>query len=81
MPKYALLSPEEAQTAEAQGWGLHHVYDLQRQRWSVMVLGMPSAANATRNAITRANAGDKIALKAMQLISKFNTPEKPRRKK
>lgn len=81
MSNYELLTTDETEAARAQGWGLHHVYDLKQARWSVMVLAMPSADAGSRYVVAQAEAGSALAKKALRLIMQGNDPVNQKRKK
>jgi hypothetical protein len=67
-----LMTPDEDKAAALQGWSLEHVYDMEADRWRVMVLGMPSAEAAGEAVVNRARMGDTLAQKALSLIMKSN---------
>ena len=81
MSKYELLTIGEAEAARAQGWGLHHVFDLSLARWRVMVLASPSAEMGSQFVINQAKQGSALALKALRLVMDSNNPEPQKRKK
>lgn len=63
-----LLTVEETAQAAAQGWGLHHVYDLDTKLWRVMVLASPSAEAGSQFVVAQAKAGSPLAQKALRLV-------------
>lgn len=67
-----LMTPDEDKAAALQGWSLEHVYDMEADRWRVMVLGQPSAEAAGEAVVSRARMGDTLAQKALGLIMKSN---------
>lgn len=83
MPRAALyllsmndLTNEERAAAAAQGWGLFHVYDMAKRRWTLNVLPLDfqgTSAEATlRQVLERARSNNAIAIKALRLIAAFN---------
>lgn len=72
MSKVELLTILESTEAAAQGWSLHHVYDLGTSRWRVMVLGSPSAEVAGQRVIAAARMGNQLAQKALSLVMNSN---------
>lgn len=82
------LTREERSTAAMQNWGLFHVFDLDKRRWSMNVLpltfdGGISAEKCLRFVIERARGNDSVALKALRLMAAFNAGKagKTRRKR
>jgi hypothetical protein len=72
-----MLSTTEAALARRQGWQLCEVYDLATKRLLRQVLPLEfkvehTCASATNYVILRAKQGDKLALKALQLIAQGN---------
>lgn len=64
MSKSDLFDVEETKAAAAQGWGIHHVYDLQTCAWSVRILPAPAAVHV----VNLARANQPLAQKALRLI-------------
>lgn len=62
---FDLLSAEEDKAAAAQGWGIHHVYELEAQKWVVRVLPVEAAPVV----VNLAKAGDRLALKALRILT------------
>lgn len=62
---FDLLSVEEDKAAAAQGWGIHHVYELEAQKWVVRVLPVEAAPVV----VNLAKAGDRLALKALRILT------------
>lgn len=67
-----LLTIDEDKAAAAQGWSLNHVFDLELDKWRVMVLGHPSAEIAGQAVVHLARQGSPLAQKALGLIMKSN---------
>lgn len=72
------LTKEERAVAASQNWGLFHVFDLAKQRWSMNVLplsfeGGKSAEHALRFVLDKARNNQPVAIKALQLIAQFNS--------
>lgn len=82
-----LLTNQEQQHAAAQGWHACHVYDVAAARWRVEVLPTnhptASAVEAQAHVYQLARAGDKVAIRALQLVvrSHQHTPPPKKRKK
>lgn len=82
-----LLTNQERQHAAVQGWHACHVYDVAAARWCVEVLPtnhpIASAVDAQTHVYQLARAGDKVAIRALQLVVQSHqrgaTP--PKRKK
>lgn len=68
MSNLELLTVEETATAASQGWSCAHVYDLNTKAWRVMVLGMPSSADATQLVINHAKMGSALHQKALKFV-------------
>ena len=70
MSNLDLLSTEESVVAAAQGWALHHVYDLNSSRWKVQALGIKTPAGPETWALLvgLARQGAQPATRALQLI-------------
>ena len=62
------LTKDEKRQALLQGWELGHVFDLGTSKWSIKILGMPSAEIAGAGVVTRARMGDALCLKALRLV-------------
>lgn len=62
-----LLTAEEDKLAAAQGWGLHHVYDMAVNQWVIRIL--PAAA--TDSVINLAKLNQPIPLKALKLMMHY----------
>ena len=62
-----LLTVEEDKEAAKQGWGLHHVYELEAQRWSIRIL----PAEAAPHVVNLARANHPLPLKALGLMSNY----------
>ena len=60
-----LLSKEEDALAASQGWGLHHVYDMDVSQWVIRVLPAPVQTNV----INAARQGNPLAIKALRLMT------------
>lgn len=68
MSKSNLLTVEEDAQAAAQGWGLHHVYDLATHKWGARVL----PAQAAPHVMHLARANHALPLKAMKIIKEYH---------
>lgn len=80
------LTKTERAEAAAQNWGLFHVYDLAKQRWSMNVLPLSfgpgiDADKALKFVMDRARSNQPLALKALQLLSAFNAGQARKEKK
>ena len=62
-----LLSIEEDKQAAAQGWGLHHVYDMAVNQWGIRIL----PAEAATQVVNMARAGQALPLKAIRLMTNY----------
>ena len=62
-----LLTTEEDQEAAKQGWGLHHVYEMEAKRWSIRIL----PAEAASHVVNLARANHPLPLKALGLMSNY----------
>ena len=62
-----LLTIEEDAEAAAQGWGLHHVYELELKQWVVRIL----PAEATPHVVTLARNNQVLPLKALRLMMNY----------
>jgi hypothetical protein len=62
-----LLTIEEDKVAAAQGWGLHHVYDMAVDQWVIRIL----PAQATEAVINLARANHPLPLKALRLMTHY----------
>lgn len=60
-----LLTLTEDAEAAKQGWGLHHVYELEAQRWSIRIL----PAEAGPAVVNLARANHPLPLKALRLMT------------
>ena len=69
---FDLMTADEDKIAALQGCSLEHVYDLETDKWRVMVLGLPSAEATGQAVVNRARMGDTLAQKALSLIMKSN---------
>lgn len=84
MSKTELLTTEETAEAATQGWGLHYVFNLPAERWTIDVLptqfnARVGAAKAKEYVMSRALSGQPLCVKAMRLITEFNqSRKKPR---
>lgn len=71
-----MLNKKDAAAAEAQGWRLEHIYDLNRKR--VLLTAMPidfpmvSAWAIQRAIVQAAKAGDRLAVTALKTIARSN---------
>jgi len=63
MSNFDLLTKEEALVAFAQGWSVHHVYELETQKWGIRILPSDAAAGV----VNLARQGNALALKALRL--------------
>lgn len=68
MSKSDLLTIEEVKEAQSQGWGLHHVYDLNTRAWSVRILPTPMALIV----VNLARANQPLAQKALRIIKEHH---------
>lgn len=64
MSKLDLLTKEENLVASALGWGLHHVYELEAQRWGIRIL----PADRAQVVVNLAKQGNPLATKALRLV-------------
>lgn len=62
-----LLTADEDRQAAAQGWGLHHVYDMAVNQWVIRIL----PAEATTYVVNLAKANQPLPLKALQLMTHY----------
>ena len=62
-----LLTLEEDQIAAAQGWGLHHVYELELKQWVIRIL----PATAATHVVTLARNNQALPLKALRLMTHY----------
>jgi hypothetical protein len=62
-----LLTIEEDKQAAAQGWGVHHVYDLDTKQWGIRIL----PAEAATQVVNMARAGQALSLKAIRLMTNY----------
>jgi hypothetical protein len=72
------LTPNEIATARERGWGLYYVFDQKVERWSRAIL--PTDIEAAKHAqvaalqvINTAKMNDQLSIKALRLMSQFNT--------
>ena len=71
---FDLMTTEEDKVAASQGWGLHHVYDLDTSAWVIKVLsqGLNPPHNNSDGAgihvVALARAGQPVAQKALKLL-------------
>lgn len=71
------LTKEERAEAAAQGWGLFHIYDMQRQRWHMNVLPLAIGPDSTvmgamNHVLSQARFNHPLSIKALRLMSQFN---------
>ena len=62
-----LLTAEEDRQAAAQGWGLHHVYEMEHRQWVIRIL----PAEATEGVINLARNNHPLPLKALRLMTHY----------
>ena len=62
-----LLDAEEDKEAAKQGWGLHHVYELEEARWGIRIL----PAEATPHVVNLARQNHPLTLKALRLMTHY----------
>lgn len=62
-----LLTIEEDKEAAKQGWGIHHVYEMETDRWSIRIL----PAERAPAVVGMARANQPLALKALGLMSNY----------
>lgn len=62
-----LLSIEEDAIAAQQGWGLHHVYEMENRQWVIRIL----PAQATEAVINLARNNHPLPLKALRLMTHY----------
>ena len=72
------LTPQEITTANERGWGLYYVFDQKVARWSRTIL--PTNFDVCKHAqvaavqvINTAKMNDQLSIKALRLMSQFNT--------
>lgn len=75
------LTKEERAEAAAQGWGLFHIYDMEKSRWHVNVLPLSfgehnTVAKAQAHVINQARARHPLSIKALQLMAQYNSGAK-----
>lgn len=75
------LTRQEREEAAQQGWGLFHVYDMEKSRWVMNVLPLEigngkDATAALNHVIAQAKFNHPLSIKALQLIAKFNAGKK-----
>lgn len=59
-----LLTPAESAEAAAQGWGIHHVFDLATSSWSIRIL----PTDKVTLVVNLARSANATALKALRLL-------------
>lgn len=64
MSNLGLLTKEESLVAFAQGWSVHHVYELEAQKWVIRILPSDAAAGV----VNLARQGNMLATKALRLV-------------
>lgn len=62
-----LLTIEEDKEAAKQGWGIHHVYEMETDRWSIRILPVDMAGLV----VNLARANHPLPLKALRLMSNY----------
>ncbi len=71
------LTPQECAVATERGWGLFYVYDQERTRWLRTALPTPFQPNGVamvqQQLVSMARMNDSLSIKALQLMSQFNT--------
>lgn len=71
---FDLLTTDEDKLAASQGWGLHHVYDMNVSQWVIRVLPvafqdpLPHAEAAGAYVVNLARQGQPVALKALRFL-------------
>ena len=71
---FDLMTPDEDKAAASQGWGLHHVFDLDTSKWVIRVLsqGLSEPHNhsegASLHVVNLARQGQPVAQKALKLL-------------
>ena len=80
-----MLNEHEAREAASAGWQLCRVYDDRRGRVALAILPMSferlSAPDAVRIVVELARRHDRLALKALAMVSQSNMPQKPTKPK
>ena len=66
-----LLTIEEDKLAAAQGWGLHHVYEMEARSWTIRIL----PAKAAGLVVNLARNNHPLPLKALRLMSNYKGPK------
>lgn len=71
------LTKEERAEAAAQGWGLFHIYDMEKSKWHMNVLPLSfgphtSAMKVQGYVIAQARARHPLCVKALQLMAQYN---------
>ncbi len=64
MSNSGLLTTEETTLAASQGWGVHHVYELEAQKWVIRILPSTTA----QGIVNLARQGNPLATKALRLV-------------
>lgn len=64
MSNLGLLTKEEDALAASQGWGVHHIYELETQKWVIRIL--PSTV--AQSIVNLARQGNPLATKALRLV-------------
>jgi hypothetical protein len=77
MSKHEWLTKEEMVLAVNQGWNLHHVFNMDTNRWTLNVLPVQftptiGATHATALVIQQAQLKNPVCIKALRLITQFN---------
>lgn len=62
-----LLTLEEDKLAAAQGWGLHHVYEMEARNWTIRIL----PTEAVPHVVNLARANHPLPLKALGLMTQY----------
>lgn len=75
------LNAEEKKLAGQQGWGLFTIFDEQKGRWYMGVLPLrftraQGARQATEHVLNMAKTKNAVCLRALQLLTQFNSKAK-----
>lgn len=62
-----LLTLAEDAEAAKQGWGLHHVYEMEVRQWVIRILPPEAAPHV----VTLARANHPLPLKALRLMTNY----------